>query len=108
MPRSHVEFSHQGRVSLASAKPDPPSGAKRGNPLCAKIFNQKGFRVPPAMSVAGPQEANCNTLNLGYKISLLILTNSGVTPLFTSSLTSSFSFFIEEEWLFLSVNVIII
>jgi hypothetical protein len=50
----------------------------------------------------------CNTLNLGYKISLLILTNSGVTPLFTSSPTSSFSFFIEEEWLFLSVNVIII
>jgi hypothetical protein len=32
IPRSHAKFSHQGRVSLASAKPDPPSGAKRGEP----------------------------------------------------------------------------
>jgi hypothetical protein len=35
---------------------------------------------------------SCNTLNLGYKISLLIFTNSGVTPLFTSSPISFFSF----------------
>jgi hypothetical protein len=26
-PRSHTKSNHQGRVSLASAKPDPPSGA---------------------------------------------------------------------------------
>jgi hypothetical protein len=32
IPRSNAKFSHQGRVSLASAKPDPPSGAKRGEP----------------------------------------------------------------------------
>jgi hypothetical protein len=38
---------------------------------------------------------------------LLIFTNSGVTPLFTSSPISSL-FSIEEEWLFLFVNVIII
>jgi hypothetical protein len=37
-PRSHTKSNHQGRVSLASAKPDPPSGARRGNPLCVKIF----------------------------------------------------------------------
>jgi hypothetical protein len=35
-----------------------PRGLKGGNPLYVKIFNQKGFRAPPAMSVAGPQEAN--------------------------------------------------
>ena len=27
--------------SAASAKPDPPSGAKRGNPLCVEIFLEK-------------------------------------------------------------------
>jgi hypothetical protein len=53
-----ASFSHQGRVSPASAEPDPPSGAKRGEPLCVKIFNRKGFCVPPAMSEAGPQGAN--------------------------------------------------
>jgi hypothetical protein len=35
IPRSHTSLSHQGRVSLASAEPDPPSGAKKGEPLCA-------------------------------------------------------------------------
>jgi hypothetical protein len=30
--RSHTKSNHQGRVSLASAKPDPPSGARRGEP----------------------------------------------------------------------------
>jgi hypothetical protein len=58
IPRFHASFSHQGRVSLASAEPDPPSGAKRGEPLCVKIFNRKGFCVPLAMSEAGPQGAN--------------------------------------------------
>jgi hypothetical protein len=35
----------------------------------------------------------CNTLNLGYKISLLISTNSGVIPLISSSPISCFLFF---------------
>ena len=41
IPRTHAKFSHQGRVGLASAKPDPPSRAKRGDPLCVKIFLEK-------------------------------------------------------------------
>jgi hypothetical protein len=32
IPRLHMKSNHQGRVSLASAKPDPPSGARRGEP----------------------------------------------------------------------------
>jgi hypothetical protein len=40
-----MKSNHQGRVSLASAKPDPPSGARRGEPppLCVKIFLEKGL-----------------------------------------------------------------
>jgi hypothetical protein len=52
IPRLHTQIkpNHQGRVSLASAKPDPPSGARRGNPLCVKfssekVFHQNDFRV---------------------------------------------------------------
>jgi hypothetical protein len=41
MPRSHAKFSHQGRVSLALAKPDPPSGAKRGEPPPRRNFPRK-------------------------------------------------------------------
>jgi hypothetical protein len=41
IPRTHAKFGHQGRVGLASAKPDPPSGAKRGDPLCVEIFLKK-------------------------------------------------------------------
>jgi hypothetical protein len=41
IPRSHAKFSHQGRVSLASAKPDPPSGAKRGEPPLRRNFPRK-------------------------------------------------------------------
>jgi hypothetical protein len=41
---TQIKSNHQGRVSLASAKPDPPSGARRGNPLCVKIFlGKKSF-----------------------------------------------------------------
>jgi hypothetical protein len=67
IPRSHTSLSRQGRVSLASAEPDPPSGAKKGgnpsasrlgNLSASKIFDQKGFCIPPAMSEAGPQGAN--------------------------------------------------
>jgi transposase InsO family protein len=35
------QFSHQGRVGLASAKPDPPSGAKRGEPPLRRNFPRK-------------------------------------------------------------------
>jgi hypothetical protein len=40
---TQIKSNRQGRVSLASAKPDPPSGARRGNPLCVKIFLEKVF-----------------------------------------------------------------
>jgi hypothetical protein len=40
---TQIESNRQGRVSLASAKPDPPSGARRGNPLCVKIFLGKSL-----------------------------------------------------------------
>jgi hypothetical protein len=40
---TYTKSNRQGRVGLASAKPDPPSGARRGNPLCVKIFLRKIF-----------------------------------------------------------------
>jgi hypothetical protein len=40
-PRSHTKSNHQGRVSLASAKPDPPSGARRGDPPSASKFSSE-------------------------------------------------------------------
>jgi hypothetical protein len=40
-PRSHKKSNHQGRVSLASAKPDPPSGARRGEPPPRQNFPRK-------------------------------------------------------------------
>jgi hypothetical protein len=51
MPRSHAKFSHQGRVSLASAKPDPPSGAKRGEPpLRRNLSSKKRSFLPECLS----------------------------------------------------------
>ena len=43
IPRLHTQIksNHQGRVSLASAKPDPPSGAKRGEPPLRQNFPRK-------------------------------------------------------------------
>jgi hypothetical protein len=41
IPRLHMKSNHQGRVSLASAKPDPPSGARRGEPPLRQNFPQK-------------------------------------------------------------------
>jgi hypothetical protein len=35
------ESNRQGRVSLASAKPDPPSGARRGEPPLRQNFPRK-------------------------------------------------------------------
>jgi hypothetical protein len=43
---TQIKSNRQGRVSLALAKPDPPSGARRGNPLCVflgKFFYQERF-----------------------------------------------------------------
>jgi transposase InsO family protein len=39
--RSHTKSNHQGRVSLASAKLDPPSGARRGEPPLRQNFPRK-------------------------------------------------------------------
>jgi hypothetical protein len=40
-PGSHTKSNHQGRVSLASVKPDPPSGARRGEPPLLQNFPRK-------------------------------------------------------------------
>ena len=36
--RQPLRLDHQGRVGLAMVEPDPPSGAKKGEPLCVEIF----------------------------------------------------------------------
>jgi hypothetical protein len=41
-PRSHTKSNHQGRVSLASAKPDLPSGARRGEHPLRQNFPRRG------------------------------------------------------------------
>jgi hypothetical protein len=61
--RSRSKSNHQGRVGLASTKPDPPSGARRGEPPLRQNFPRKKTSIkklshPPAMSVTGPQETN--------------------------------------------------
>jgi hypothetical protein len=39
---TQIKSNRQGRVNLASAKPDPPSGARRGEPpLRQKFFLRK-------------------------------------------------------------------
>jgi hypothetical protein len=50
IPRSYAKFSHQGRVSLASAKPDPTLGAKRGEPPLRRIFSSRKEILPARMS----------------------------------------------------------
>jgi hypothetical protein len=49
-PRSHTKSNHQGRVSLASAKPDPPSGARRGEPPPRQNFPRKRSFLPERLS----------------------------------------------------------
>jgi hypothetical protein len=44
-PRSHTKSGRQGRVSLASAKPDPPSGARRGEPPLRRNFPRKKKKI---------------------------------------------------------------
>jgi hypothetical protein len=46
---SHAKFGHQGRVSLASAKPDPPSGARRGEPPLRQNFQSKRLLRSPRL-----------------------------------------------------------
>jgi hypothetical protein len=40
---TQIESNRQGRVSIASAKPDPPSGARRGEPPLRQNFPRKNF-----------------------------------------------------------------
>jgi hypothetical protein len=65
IPRSHASFSRQGRVSLASAEPDPPSGAKKwgtplrqdwGTPLRPKFSIKKAFAFPRLCRRQDPKE----------------------------------------------------
>jgi hypothetical protein len=61
---TQIESIHQGRVSLASAKPDPPSGARRGEPaLLRQNFPQKSLPPKrllcfPTISVTEPRKTN--------------------------------------------------
>jgi hypothetical protein len=52
-PRSHTKSNHQGRVSLASAKPDPPSGARRGEPPPRQNFPRKKSSIKKAFASPG-------------------------------------------------------
>jgi hypothetical protein len=46
---TQIESNRQGRVSLASAKPDPPSGARRGEPPLHQNFPRKSL-LPKRLS----------------------------------------------------------
>jgi hypothetical protein len=61
IPRSHASFSHQGRVSLASAEPDPPSGAKKGGtPLRQNFQSKRLLRSPGYVGSRTPRsERGC-------------------------------------------------
>jgi hypothetical protein len=53
IPRLHMKSNHQGRVSLASAKPDPPSGARRGEPLPRQNFRRKKSSIKTTFASPG-------------------------------------------------------
>jgi hypothetical protein len=61
IPRSHASFSHQGRVSLASVEPDPPSGAKKGGtPLRQNFQSKRLLRSPGYVGSRTPRsERGC-------------------------------------------------
>jgi hypothetical protein len=40
---AQIKSNRQGRISLASTKPDPPSGARRGEPPLRKNFPQESL-----------------------------------------------------------------
>jgi hypothetical protein len=51
---TQIKSNHQGRVSLASAKPDPPSGPRGlegGNPLYVKIFLEKSLSAKTSFAL---------------------------------------------------------
>jgi hypothetical protein len=60
IPRSHTSLGRQGRVGLASAEPDPPSGAKKGGtPLRQdrpKFSVKKAFAFSRLCQRQGPKE----------------------------------------------------
>jgi hypothetical protein len=65
IPRSHASLSREGRVSLASAEPDPPSGAKKegtplrqdwGTSLRPKISIKRAFVFPRLCRKQDPKE----------------------------------------------------
>jgi hypothetical protein len=47
---AQIKSNRQGRVSLASAKPDPPSGARRGEPPLRQNFPRKKVFLPEHLS----------------------------------------------------------
>jgi hypothetical protein len=65
---TNKKSSCQGRISLASAKTDPPSGARRGEPPLRQNFPRKSF-LPKrllclsAMSIVESQKRATETLN---------------------------------------------
>jgi hypothetical protein len=54
-PRLHtpIKSNHQRRVSLASAKPDPPSGARRGEPPPRQNFPRKKSSIKTTFASPG-------------------------------------------------------
>jgi hypothetical protein len=61
LPCPHASFSRQGRVSLASAEPDPPSGAKKGGtPLRQNFQSKRLLRSPGYVGSRTPRsERGC-------------------------------------------------
>jgi hypothetical protein len=52
-PHSHTKSNHQGRVSLASAKTDPSSGARRGEPPLRQNFSRKKSSIKKTFASPG-------------------------------------------------------
>jgi hypothetical protein len=52
-PCPHTKSNHQGRVTLASAKPDPPSGARRGEPPPRQNFPRKKSSIKKTFASPG-------------------------------------------------------
>jgi hypothetical protein len=60
---TQIKYNRQGRVSLASAKPEPPSVAKRGEPPLRKYFPRKSFLLKRlscflTISITEPRKTN--------------------------------------------------
>jgi hypothetical protein len=47
---TQIESNRQGRLSLASAKPDPPSEARRGEPPLRQNFSSEKVFLPEHLS----------------------------------------------------------